>query len=202
MHRSSEHHLGPTIFYFCEDGQRLHNGQQVVSILSSLIKQLCEFLTSRSLPYPDSVLKDLRRFFGEKKMKSDIEDLKDVLTELFHYVPDTTYIVDGLDALHLNDAKMLLACFQKLFCGSVQQPKSQILLLSRNQLPGYIDLALLMPGIRQISTYDNNLQDIEGYIKAKIQDKMMVRKLTDSTSLLQELSGHLLRKSTGMYDIF
>jgi hypothetical protein len=200
MCRSSELQLGPTVFYFCEDGLRLHNGQPTISILSSFIKQLCEFLTLRFTPHPNTVLKALRKFFGQKRMVPDIEDPKEIFIHLFHYVPNTAYIVDGLDTLNSRDAQTLLGCFQQLFCGLVQQSKSQILLLSRDQIPGYINLALLIPGIRQISTYDNNLQDIESYIKAKIKDKMMVRKLTDSTLLLQELSRDLLRKSTGMYD--
>jgi hypothetical protein len=132
-------------------------------------------------------------------MVPDIEDLKEIFTHLFHYVPNTTYIVDGLDTLNSRDAKSLLGYFRQLFCG--RQPKSQILLLSRYQISGCINLALFMPGIRQISISDNNIQqDIESYIKAKIEDKQMDRKLTDSTSLLQEISRDLLRKSAGMYD--
>jgi hypothetical protein len=115
-------------------------------------------------------------------------------------VPNTTYIVDGLDSLNSRNAKSLLGCFRQLFYSSAQQSESQILLLSRDQIPGYINLTLFMPGIHQISTADNNIQDIESYIETKITDKMMVRKLTDSTLLLQELSRDLFSKSTGMYD--
>ena len=200
MRRSFELQLGPTVFHFCEDGLRLHDEKPTVSILSSFIKQLCEFLTLRLIPYPDTILRALRKFFGKKRVIPDVEDLKEIFAHLFCYVPNITYIIDGLDALNSRDAQTLLGCFKQLFCGLVQQPKSQILLLSRDQIPGYINLALLIPGIRQISTYENNLPDIKNYIKAKIKDKMMVRKLTDSTPLLQELSRDLLRKSTGMYD--
>ncbi|KAH8690924.1 hypothetical protein BGW36DRAFT_420317, partial [Talaromyces proteolyticus] len=199
MRRSSELPLGPTVSYFCEDGPRLHNGQPAVSILSSFIKQLCEFLNLRSTPYPDIALQALRKFFGQRRMVPDVEDLKEIFTDLFHYVPDTTYIVDGFDTLHSRDAKIILDCFQQLFYGSVLRHQSQILLLSRDQIPGYIDLTRFIPGIRQISINNNNLPDIEIYIKAKIKDKMMVRKLTDSTPLIQELSRDLLEKSTGMF---
>jgi hypothetical protein len=198
MRRSSELQLGPTVFYFCEDGLRLHNEWLTGSILSSFIKQLCEFLTLRFTPYPDAILKALRKFFGKMRVAPDVEDLKEIFTHLFHSVPDTTYIIDGLDTA--TDAKSLLDCFRQLFCGSAQQPKSQILFLSRDQIPGYINLTLFMPGIQQISTYNNNMQDIESYIKAKIKDKMMDKELTDSTTLLEEIGRDLLRKSTGMYD--
>ena len=201
MCRSSELQLGPTIFYFCEDGLRLHNKQPTISILSSFIKQLCEFLTLRFIPYPDTVLRALKKFFGEKRIVADVEDLKEIFIHLFHHVPHTTYIVDGLDFLNSRNAKSLLGCFRQLFGGSTQQSKSQILLLSRDQIPGYINLALFMPGIRQISTYDNNIQDIKSYIEAKINEKMMDRELTESAPLLQEISRDLLRKSTGMYDM-
>jgi hypothetical protein len=43
------------------------------------------------------------------------------------------------------------------------------------------------------------MKDIEKYIEARIQDKMLVRNLTNNTQLLQEISLVLLAKSSGMY---
>jgi hypothetical protein len=172
----------------------------MLSILSSFIKQLCEFLTLRSKAYPDAVLKSITKFFGRKSMEPDFEDLKEIFIRLFHYVPNTTYILDGLDTLDPKDAKSLLGCFRLLFCGSTPRHGSHILMLSRDQIPGYINLSTFMPGIRQISTSFNNMKDIENYTEARITDKMLDRKLTDNTRLLEEISLVLLSRSSGMYD--
>jgi hypothetical protein len=57
-----------------------------------------------------------------------------------------------------------------------------------------------MPGIHQISTSFNNMDDMENYIEARITDKMLDRKLTDNTQLLEEISLVLLLRSSGMYN--
>lgn len=198
--RSSELQDGPTVFYFCEDELRLPNAQQALSILSSFIKQLCEFLVLKSKAYPDDILKSITKYFGQKSMEPDFEDLKEIFIRLFHYVPNTTYILDGLDALHPKDAKSILDCFRLLFYGSTAQHGSQIIMLSRDQIPGYFNLSTFIPGTRQISTSFNNMKDINNYIQARIMDKMLDRKLTINSQLLEEISLILLTRSSGMYD--
>jgi hypothetical protein len=199
--RSSELQDAPTVFYFCEDKPKLPDREQASSILSSFIKQLCEFLALRSKAYPDDILESIMRHFGPKSMEPDFEDLKEIFIRLFHYVPNTTYILDGLDALDPKDAKSILGCFRLLFCGSTTQVRSQIMILSRDQIPGYINLSTFMPGTCQISTSFNNVKDIENYIEARITDKMLDRKLTSNSQLLKEISQVLLKRSSGMYDI-
>jgi hypothetical protein len=68
-------------------------------------------MTLRFTPYPDTVLKALRKFFGQKRTEPDVEDSKEIFIHLFHYVPNITYIVDGLDTLNSRDAQTLLDCF-------------------------------------------------------------------------------------------
>lgn len=145
-------------------------------------------------------MKAIKKFFGQKRTQPDVEDLKEIFRWLFDYVPNTTYILDGLDGLDPKEAKSLLGCLRLLFCGSVPRHGSQILLLSRDQIPGYINLSTFMPGIRQITTSCNNMKDIENYIEARIEDKTRDRKLTDNAQLLQEIRRDLLKKSSGMYD--
>jgi hypothetical protein len=58
-----------------------------------------------------------------------------------------------------------------------------------------------MPGIRQISTSANVMQDIETYIGSSITDKTMCRKLTDDPLLIEEIRQGLLAESSGMYAI-
>ncbi|GAB1193391.1 hypothetical protein APSETT444_002607 [Aspergillus pseudonomiae] len=153
-----------------------------------------------TLPYPEDVKTEIRKFFGPKPIQPDFEDLKYIFSRLFHSVPDAVYIIDGLDVLSQNHGKALLGLIQSLFCFSRPPQGSRILLLSRDQVPGYINIATFMPGIRQISTSGNVMEDIESYIEASIIDKTMCRKLTDDAVLVEDIKRTLLTKSSGMYD--
>lgn len=199
QHRSSELQTGPTVFYFCEDALRLPSQKQAFYIFSSMIKQLCEFLTLRSIPYPHSTLEGLKKFYGRRRSEPDFEDIMEIFRRLFHYVPHTTYVVDGLDTLDSRDAQTLLSFLRGLFDSSAQQHNPQLLLVSRDQIPGCLDLTHFFPRISRISTSTNNVQDIQEYIQARVADKMMDKKLTDNAQLLEELSRDLLQKSSGMY---
>lgn len=170
------------------------------AILSSFIKQYCEFLSRTSRPYPEDVAREIKKFFGHKRVQPDLEDLKDIFTRFFHYVSDTIYVVDGVDALDRDHARSLLELFRSLFHDSGPQRGSRILLLSRDQVPGYINITIFMPGIRQISTSANVIQDIRTYIESSITDKTMRRKLTDDPLLIKEIQLRLLAESSGMYD--
>lgn len=143
-------------------------------------------------------MRDLRRFYGNKRTEPDFEDLRDIFIRLFNCTPDTIYILDGLDALNETQIKSLLNLFRLLFCCSEAPRGSRILLLSREYIPG-ADIAKSMPGIRQISTSSNVMRDIEVYIETTIADKTMYkRKLTDDPLLLQQVKRILATESSGM----
>ena len=73
------------------------------------------------------------------------------------------------------------------------------MLSSRNHVPGYVNIATFMPWFLRISTFNHVTQDIEFYIKASIDDKSMLRKLTSDCSLLEEVKRVLLAEASGMY---
>lgn len=187
----------PTVFFYCMNEHPA--ALDASSILSSFIKQLCELLQRASRPYPEDVASEIRKFFGRNRVKADLDDLKDIFTRFFPHVPDTVYVVDGIDALDREHAKSLLEFFRSLLVDPRTQQGSRILLLSRDQVPGYININTFMPGIRQISTSGNIMQDIQSYIESSITDKTMYRKLTDDPSLLEEIRQRLLAESSGMY---
>lgn len=135
---------------------------------------------------------EIKRFFGPKRTEADFEDLQDLFTLLFRSVPDTVYVLDGLDFLDQNHCRSLLKLFRSLFSGGGPLNGSRILLLSREQLPGYRDIAAFIPSIRQISTSSNVMRDIEVYIETSISDKMVCRKLTKDPKLLDEVREVLL----------
>ncbi|GFG14728.1 serine/threonine-protein phosphatase 6 regulatory ankyrin repeat subunit A [Aspergillus udagawae] len=195
-YRSSEHSAS-TVFFYCEsDRPDELNGPY---ILSSLIKQLCEYLRAKNRCCPDDVADALNRFFGKKRVVPDFDDLKDVFTQLFHFIPDTVYIIDGLDSLNPDQSKDLFEFFSSLFCGSRSPLESRILVFSREQLPGYTGIPLFMAGIHQISTTSNVMPDLHAYIGTSVTDKLMSRKLTDNLALLDEVKRALLEESSGMF---
>lgn len=187
----------PTVFFYCENEH--HAALDASSILSSFIKQLCEFLCRMSRPYPEAVTREIRKFFGHKRVQPDLEDLKDIFTRFSPHVSDTIYVVDGIDSLDQKHAKSLLEFFRSLFLDPRPQQGSRVLLLSRDQVPGHIYITTLMPGIHQISTSANVMRDIETYIKSSITDKTMCRKITDDPLLIEEVQRRLLAESSGMY---
>jgi hypothetical protein len=140
----------------------------------------------------------INRFFGKKRVVPDFDDLKEVLIQLFHLIPDTVYIIDGLDALNPDQSKDLFECFRTLFCGAGSPPESRILVFSREQLPGYTGIPLFIAGVRQISTTSNVMPDLQTYIDTSVTDKLMSRKLTDDLALLDEVKRVLLEESSGM----
>ncbi|KAJ5663805.1 hypothetical protein N7507_004536 [Penicillium longicatenatum] len=195
---AAKYELGaPTVFFYCEDDRQ--TAPEASNIISSFIKQLCQNLHRTSRTYPEDVERDIKKFFGHKRVKADLEDLKHIFTRLLHHDSDTVYVLDGVDALDRKHAKSLLEFFRPLFIDSGPQQRPRILLLSRDQVQGYINIKTFMPGIRQISTSANVMQDIETYIQSSITDKNMYRQLTDDPLLIKEIPRRLLAESSGMF---
>jgi hypothetical protein len=188
----------PIVVFYCENEH--YGSLQASYILSSFIKQLCEFLRYSSRPFPEDIIRKVRRFFGHDRTAPDFEDLKDIFILLFYYVPNTIYVLDGFDALNQEHIKGLLTFIRPLFCDPKPPQGSRILLLSREQIPGYINITTFMPGTCQISTSVNVMRDIQIYIETSVDDKTMCRKLTDDRSLLDDIKRVLLTESSGMYD--
>ncbi|KAL7949484.1 ankyrin repeat-containing domain protein [Trichoderma barbatum] len=187
----------PTVFFYCD--YEHSDGPDASYIISSFIKQLCEFLYKTSGHYLGEIVQDLRKFFGPRRIQPDFDEIQDFFTKLFYAMPGTTYIVDGIDALSEVHASRFLKLIQRLFCSPEASKQSRILLLSRDQIPGYINIDTFIPGIRRISTTQNIVQDIKIYIETSIFDKMMYRKLTGDGELLEDIKKILLSESSDMF---
>ncbi|KAF7136772.1 hypothetical protein CNMCM5793_006241 [Aspergillus hiratsukae] len=195
-YRSTEH-TAPTVFFYCESDRP--DELTGTYILSSLIRQLCEYLRAKNKSRPSDVVDTLNRFFGKKRVVPDFDDLKDVFIQLFYHIPDTVYILDGLDALNLDQTKELFEFFRFLSRGSRSPLESRILVFSREQLPGFTGIPPLMAGIHRISTTSNVMPDLQTYIDTSVTDKLMSRTLTDNLALLNEVKQTLLKESSGMF---
>lgn len=170
-----------------------------MAVMSSLIKQICNYLRSTSSPIPQRIERAIKKYFGPKRMKPDYEDIETLFSWLFPHVPNTIYVLDGLDLANSGQARSILKCFRSLFCGDNWSHGSQILLVSREQMPGFLDIKTFFPGIQIISTSTNVLRDIEIYIEEGMIDKMMMRRLTDDMKLVSEMKLNLMNESSGMY---
>ncbi|KAK2593037.1 hypothetical protein QQS21_009245 [Conoideocrella luteorostrata] len=186
------------VFFYCGNNE-YQGALDMFHILSSFIKQICGFLQQAGRPCPGDVTRGIQKFFGRDRTQPDVHDLKPIFTGLFYDVPDTIYIIDGIDALDQEQIKQLLPFFKKLFSDPRAPSGSKILLLSRDQLPGYINIATLIRGIREISTSKNVMRDIETYIETSFIDKTMYRNLSDDPLLIKEIKQVLLAKSNGMF---
>ncbi|KAI9927564.1 hypothetical protein MW887_003182 [Aspergillus wentii] len=184
----------PIVFVYCDEQQ---TSKCEALILSSLIKQISTFLLRASLPVPQEIKHMLHRHFGRKRQRPTIDDLQTIFTALFTAAPKVVYILDGLDSLDQAHAKGLLTYLQSLFTSYTTE--SKILFLSRDHLPGNMDIAMFVPGIRRVSTSENTIQDISVYIESSIMDKMMMKRITDSEDLVQEMKRVLLNESSGMF---
>ncbi|KAL4882851.1 ankyrin repeat-containing domain protein [Aspergillus karnatakaensis] len=186
----------PTIFFYCENdyGETL----KAAYILSSFIRQLCEHLYEETRSYPEDIELEIRRLFGGKRIVPGIGDLQNTLAMLLQHFPNTFLIIDGLDALDQAQSKALLMCLKAL-CSSKLSGPLRILLFSRNQIQGYLNIATFMPGVRQISTSCNVRSDIEIYINTSIADKTLYRNITDNPILLEDIKQTLLTESSEMF---
>lgn len=188
----------PIIFFYCD--YEYHGKLDASCIISSLIKQICEYLYQKCGRYPEDVTEDLHKFFGLKRTKPDFDDLQYLFSQLFRGVLNAVYVIDGIDALQEGHAISILTFIQQLFSSSDTSQKSRILLLSRDQVPGYINIGTFIRGIREIPMSTNAMQDIEHYIETRVIEKMMHRKLTDNVSLLRMVKEILLIESSNMYE--
>ncbi|KAL7926138.1 putative ankyrin repeat-containing protein [Trichoderma austrokoningii] len=184
-------------FFYCD--YEYNDELDASFMVSSLVKQLCEFLYQQFKYYPTDTISDLQKFFGPERIQPDFDDLQDIFSRLYRVVPDTIYIIDGIDTLQEAHASCFLKFIQRFFCSKDASQRSQVLLLSRDQVPGYINIGTFIHGICQISISTNAMQDIKNYIETSIDEKMMYRKLTDDVSLLNEIKETLFTESSNMF---
>jgi len=80
------------------------------------------------------------------------------------YVPNTTYILDGLDALNPKDAKSILRCIRLFFCGSTNNMDCKLWCLAEMRFPDTLTCLLHTRNLPDFTSF-NNMKDIKNYIK-------------------------------------
>ncbi|KAF7712366.1 Nucleoside phosphorylase and ankyrin repeat domain-containing protein [Penicillium ucsense] len=187
----------PTAFFYCIED--IPVSLDSITILSSLVKQLCGYLLNKDFTLPDNIARDLYRFFGPKRVKPDFDDMAELFNNCYRPFEEVILVVDGIDALGREHAMPLLKVLRLCLVKFGTRSKSRIMLLSRDQVPGFINIDTIMPGILHITTSLNVTQDIKTYIESSVEDKMLYRRLTDDPLLLKEVRQRLLEESSGMF---
>ncbi|KAJ5495358.1 hypothetical protein N7539_000474 [Penicillium diatomitis] len=187
----------PTAFFYCIED--FPASLDSITILSSLVKQLCGYLLRKDLTLPDNIARDLYRFFGPKRLKPDFDDMAELFSNCYRPLEEVILVVDGIDALGREHAMPLLKVLRLCLVKFGTRSKSRIMLLSRDQVAGFINIDTIMPGILHITTSLNVTQDIKTYIESSVEDKMLYRRLTDDPLLLKEVRQRLLEESSGMF---
>ncbi|KAK2736278.1 hypothetical protein FQN57_000808 [Myotisia sp. PD_48] len=196
IRRSTHSGKAAAVFYYCESDCR--NALSSSDILSSFIKQLLLFLRIICKPWPLRLMETIQKFFGIERLDPMYSDLEDTFNLLVDFIPGSTFVLDGLDAVKEKEATMILRTLKRVFI-TTEGNFSQILILSRPHI-GPLDVARLMTGALQISTSGNVLDDIRVYIRETINDKLTYRhELPGGQVILEELKERLIRESSGMF---
>ena len=185
------------VYFYCESAQRdILKGSD---LLASFIKQLLMHFVTICKPCPVEVEREVRKFFGAKRLEPDFDDLADIFLSLYTYTPKTIYVIDGLDEFDGKEARKVLRVVQQLFGSQTKQNGSRILIFSRDQIAPFLDVTRFVPGTARISTsLENIASDIQLYTKDAIKNKMYVRELTSDPALMEETEQKLLEGASGM----
>jgi hypothetical protein len=106
-----------TVFFYCGEANREH---QAMAVMSSSVKQICDYLLSTSSPIPQEIEREIKKIFGPKHMKPDFEDIENIFSRLFFHVPNTIYVLDGLDLVESGQARSVLKCIRSFSAAIVR----------------------------------------------------------------------------------
>ena len=185
----------PVTFFYCEAAQR--EFLEASRLLESLMKQLLIYLATILKYCPWSTRQTLKSFYETSEVVPDLEDVVEIFTALFVFVPGATYIIDGLDELDHKEASKILNVFRALFQNAQGQ---KLFISSRKEIDYNIDIINSIPGTVHVSIAPADIeQDIQHYIDSVIAVKMnSYRVLTEDSSLVQRIKACLYNGAKGM----
>lgn len=157
------------------------------------------YLVAAQQTCSESILKQIREYYKYGGPDPDFEDVSEIFSGLFKYkcLKKAIYIIDGLDELDYEEITRVLSVFRRLF----RQGTNQKLFVTSRHEPHYnIDFINNIPNTLHIPLQLNNSGDIQNYIETTIEEKLMCdRKITEDSSLVQEISCRLLSGAKGMF---
>ena len=162
------------------------------NIFRSYIKQIIGHLNTEGRTYPSKLGSFLRESFSAGKSPLTFDEIIDkIFIPLNALLPDTIYIIDGIDECSTAESHLVLKAFRKL----LSQTRRRIFISGRASLE--IRQAIPTSVVITISHQDTK-EDIREFVDWKIKEKRYERQLTDNQEMLQEVKTSLIDKADRM----
>jgi hypothetical protein len=181
-------HLVAHFFYSHSKKSRL----KAAYLFRSYIKQIISYLDMTGKQCPLRIISYIKRFYGPKRHYPEFEEIIDeIFVPLSELLPNTIYVVDGLDECELKEVRKVLKAFQKM----ISQYGTRIFISGREAL----DVTNSIPdSIAVVMSDEDNREDIRRFIEWRIGEKMWERQLTEKESVLQDIKIKLNEKADRM----
>ena len=152
---------------------------------------MIRYLEMTKKAFPPSIKHAVKALYGPGGGGSDFEEfLDDVFMPLNAFVPETIYIVDGLDECELPEARKVLIALRKLAL------LGQRIFISGREILD-VTIAIPMSVSLAISEADTR-EDIRSFTDWKTEEKTRERNLTEKESVLQDVIRVLNEKADRM----
>jgi hypothetical protein len=181
-------HLVAHFFYSHSKKSRL----KAAHLFRSYIKQILSYLDMTGEQCPLRIISYIKRFYSPKRHYPEFEEIIDeIFVPLSELLPNTIYVVDGLDECELKEVRKVLKTFQKM----ISQYGTRIFISGRDAL----DVTNSIPSsIAIVISDEDNREDICRFIEWRIGEKMSERQLTEKESVLQDIKSKLNEKADRM----
>ena len=163
-----------------------------IAFLKSCIKQMLTHLESTSQSCPPAIDSYLRHHCGPNKNHTHLEEvIENAFTPLTSAIDRITLVVDGLDECDNKEAQKVL----KIARGFMKEPGRKAFISGRASL----DIVNSVPGSSCIRISEEDAaSDISGYIRWKLEEKMLERRIVDDLEVLTEIETILLENAEQM----
>lgn len=142
---------------------------------------------------PEEVQTTIRYFYNPAGPEPDLDDIVDIFARLYGAVPDTFFVIDGLDEMNSAEASAILSTFHNLLQAEHLQ---KVFIASRDKIGLGVtpDFALRI----RLSPEETS-EDIKLYIETEISRKLrQERVLTDDPELCAQIKRRLSEEARGM----
>ena len=161
------------------------------SLLNSCIKQTLDHFESIGRHLSQDLYTLLENQYSGRKLSYDfIEVIHEIFEPLLSLISKTTLVIDGLDECGNNEIPRVLG-FVRMF---VKKPGRNVLISGRESL----DIAHSIPGSLKIQASENTTDDISVYIRWKIEEKMLDRRIIEDPAVRDEIETILSNKAEQM----
>ena len=188
--REEESDDGVVLHYFCRHSHKAD--LSAIAFLKSCVKQMLTHLESTSRSCPLAIESYLRQYCGPNKDHSDLDEMiENAFIPLTSVIGRVKLVVDGLDECNNKEVQEVL----KIVRGFMKEPGRKAFISGRASL----DIVNSVPGSLCIHISEEHaVSDISGYIRWKLEEKMLERRIVDDLEVLAEIETTLLENAEQM----